>query len=523
MQPQMRGGIWTPPDVMRLLAVLAQNLGWLALSAAAGLLATIGWLLITSPTYEIGAQVMVRVGTEMAAPATVSASGTRQIIPMSMRIEDITAEVQIMKDPALVRETVASLGEDFFFGEDPAVTLLQRLKKLVKDAVSDTKEAVRNALVKVGLLPELAPLDRVVLLLQTVLSIEPVTRSDVIELTLLYPDPGAGEAVLRRFLDIYLAKRRDIFLDGRVSDFFAAEVASVDARLLAAEDDLAAFLRDNQAWQIASQIDLAVAGRAALRQDLDAARTTLAVEEERLRQIEADIAGQEAFEPASSSTRRNQVRDELRLKLVELQLEVDAETARSGPRSQQVQSLTDQIARLREIIAAEPERIDDSTVQAANPLLQSLRARQTETRTTLATTLARIDTLTARIAEVEADLERMQRMAALLARKQQDLDRLRVERQAYRQALEEARVAAAVSEARLSNVVVFAEPQGGVAPAKPRLSRTVMIGLVLSLMAASGVILIVDALRPRVRDNADLARLAGPQVMVRAVADARRG
>jgi uncharacterized protein involved in exopolysaccharide biosynthesis len=339
----------------------------------------------------------------------------------------------------------------------------------------------------------------------------------------MYPDPHAGEAVLRRFLDVYLAKRRDIFLDRRVSEFFAAEVAAVDARLAEAEESYAAFLRDNQAWQIASQIDLAVTRRAGLRQDLDAAHAALAVEQERLRQIETEIARQDVFVPASSSTRRNQVRDELQLKLVELQLEVDAETSRSGPRSQQVQSLTDQIARLREIIGAEPERIDDSAVQAANPQLQALQTSRTETRTTLATTERQIDTLTRRIAEAEADLERMQRLAAIQAGRQQDLERLRAERQAYRLALEDARVTAAVSEARLSNVVVFAEPQGGVAPARPRLTRTVAIGLVLSLMAAAGVILVVDALRPRVRDNADLARLAGPQVLIRAVADARRG
>ncbi|SDD54014.1 GumC family protein [Ruegeria marina] len=516
------GAVWSPPDVLRLLMALGQNYLWLIVAPIIGVLATVGYLLVKNPTYEVGAQLMLKFGKEMAAPATVSAAGTQTVIPMSIRLENITAEVQIMKDPALVRTVVEELGEDYFYGEDPAVTLLQKIKKWIKDTVSETKEAIRSVLVKIGLLPELSRLDRVILLIQSVLSIEHVTRSDVIELTLSYPDPFAGEEVLGRFLDAYFEKRREIYLDKRVQDFFRNELSAVNAKLEAAEAAHAQMLKENEAWLINDQRSLAVERRAALTHDLETARAVVQIEEDRLDRIDAEISELQALIPSQSSTRRNQIKDQLRLKLVDLQLQLEAEDNRSGARSLQVQSLNEQIAHLQMMIDAEPDRVSDSVVETKNPLLDSLLAQRSAAQLTLVATKTKIETLEDDIAQIEADLETKERVGAQLENIEQDLARLRHSKQAYSQAFEDTRISSEISEALLSNVVVIAKPQGGIAPAKPRVPRTIAVGFVLSLMVASGIILVVDALRPKVRDNTDLARLVGPGVLVRAIANSRR-
>jgi uncharacterized protein involved in exopolysaccharide biosynthesis len=520
-----RGGkprIWSPPDVMRLLMALAHNFVWLVIAPIVGLGMTVAYLLLNDPSYSVGSQLMVRFGQELSAPATVSATGSQQVVPMSKRVEDITAEVQIMKDPAIIREVVATLGEDFFYGEDEAVTLLQKIKKAIKDTIQNTKEGVRNLLVRVGLLTELSRLDRVVLLLQNSITINHVTRSDVIELSLGYPDPRLGEVVLQTFLDTYLAKRLEIFQDERVTEFLETELTQVRDELEARREDYAALSERNRIWMRGEQQRLLVSEHQNLLSELEEVESTIEVTNARIARIEAALDEAPEFVPASTSVRRNQVLDDLQVKLIELRLEAESARNRSGVRSQQTRSLNEQIARLEEIIAGEPERIVDSEVEEANPLRATLLAQRADAELTLSSAIERAENLRSSIAETETELERMSQIGLELQREASEIERLESTLDRYRRAVDDARINSGVADARISNVVVIAAPDGGVAPTSPRVVRLLAISIVLSIIAVSAVILIVDALRPKVRNNADILDFVPEGTLVRAMAESRR-
>lgn len=509
--------VWSPPDLLRLLTALAHGWRWIAAAPIVALAATIGYLMFTDPTYEVGAQLMVRFGNELSAPPTVSTQSSQQVIPISKRLEDITAEVQIMKDPQILRRVVEDLGDDFFYGEDEAVTFFQRAKRLLKHSVTLVREQARAMLVSLGILPELSRLDRVIAALQLYLSVEHVSRSDVIELKLAYPDPRLGEEVLRRFIAAYLAKRESIYTDSQISTFFSGELQRIDRSLVEAEDSYSADRQRLAAWSVEDQRGLAVQRREALLRELRDAVSTLSVTRTRIAEIDRQMAAQPEWIASSISQQPNTLREALELKQYDLKLQVQAESRRAGSRSPLVEGLSEQIKDLDVYLSGQPARMAGEDVTQANPLRGILAKDRGEADMLLAATTARMDGLRRDVAAVEGELKSLEEASLALDRKARDVERLRLTRQRFQQGSDEARIAEQIAAAQISNVVVIAAPEAGVMPASPRSVRLLLLALALSVVAACSVILLLDALRPRIRSNRDILQHVGGATIVRAV------
>src|SRR5439155_18083886 len=132
-----------------------------------------------------------KLGPEMMAPPILGAK-EGQVMPATKRPEDATSEAEILSNPRLIRSVVEHFGEKFFLSEPPAETLWQKAKRLPKSIWSGAREGVREVMVLLGLRPRISPLERVTLALADSLQVEPVRKSDVIEVRLGFPDPEAG-------------------------------------------------------------------------------------------------------------------------------------------------------------------------------------------------------------------------------------------------------------------------------------------------------------------------------------------
>jgi uncharacterized protein involved in exopolysaccharide biosynthesis len=512
--------VWTPPDVFRLFAALLEKWRWIVAAPILGLLATVAYLLMTDPAYEVGAQLMVRYGQELAAPATVSTQTRQQVVPIIKRTEDTTAEVQIMKDPQLVGEVVDILGLDFFYREDPAVTLMQKLKALVKGSVSYVKDTVRWAMVKIGLLPDLSKRDFIVMLLQSAITVEPVTRSDVIELKLGYPDPRLGEEVLRTFIKVYLAKRAAIYRDERITAFFDTELKKIDENLRAAEDGFASERQALSAWSVDEQRSLAVQRRENLRRGIQDASALIDVTNAHLSAIQRELTTLPEWIDSSSTERSNQIRESLELKQYELKLQREGEKQRSGQLSPQVESLTRQIDDLNGYLGDQAPRMSGENVKVANPIREALLKEATDGRLVVQSTEKKIGVLTKELREIEKELQQVESAALAVDRKFRDVARFKDTQQRYQRGYDEARIESEISAAKISNVVVIAEPFGGVSPVKPRVLRTLLMGTLFALIAACGAILLLDALFPKIRNDHDITAAVPAGTIVRPMADA---
>ncbi|MDN5785902.1 hypothetical protein [Pseudorhodobacter sp.] len=513
--------IWTPPDALRILAVLGANLRLLILAPVVAVLAAFVYLSLTDPTYQIGAQLMLRPGIELAAPATASLQSNQQTATISTRLEDVNAEVQILKDPALIHDVAVTLGENFFFGEDPPVTLIQKLKRTVSHAVRNVKDTVRTGLVKIGLLPKLSKLDLIQLLLQSAIEINPVTRSDIIEISLSYPDGAAGEVVLNAFLKAYQAHRERIFSDTRAPDYFDQRLAVLSNDLALAEEDHRVARDRLQAWSVDDQRNIVVTRRETLVQMIADTSMELAALTTRIAAIDTQLGTLPERQQSSVADLANPMRSELALRRVDVQLKLETERRTSGSRTTQAQNLEEQLVLLGDMVAKEPARVTGEVISIANPLRESLVAQRANAEVEHKTLRERLTTLQTERLTVEARLSELDQASVGLARAEREIAQLRSSEDRFRRGRDDTRIAADLSNARISNLTVFAEPRAGIAPVRPRPMRILMIAAIGSLIFMAGLALLLDALMPRVRNEADLIKLTGGRLLVRALPEVR--
>ncbi len=521
--PQRSSLVWTPPDVLRLTAALGSDWRLLVIWPLAALLAAVVYLIASNPTYTVGAQLMLRPGAELAMPATVSVQTNQPNMGMMTRLEDVTAEVQIMKDPALVQAVVTQLGEDFFFGDDPPQGFFQTVKYYVKSTVAWIKASVRGVLVWIGLLKDLSRSDMVQLMLQRSLEVTHVTRSDMVELSLAYPDPVAGERVLQTFLEVYQTRRTEIFRDQRLPDYFTGRLAEIETRLRETEDRYRETRASLKAWSVVDQRQIAVQRHENLVDQLAIAGVERRETEVRLQEIGRLLA--EAPEQVAASTvdSVNPVMADLHRQRIKVKLDLAVERRLRGEGSAQALVLAQQLTELEAFILAEPARVAGDAIMEANPLRERLLSDQSDAEVRLATLRERAATLTAELETLEARLNEVDTAAVDLARMERDLVQLRASQDRFLRGQQEAQIAADLSEARISNLIVVAHPKAGVAPEKPRVSRVLMVVTMGALMVVMGWILLKDALHPRVRSNADIRGVIGPDVIVRAAGERPRG
>lgn len=509
-----------PADFAKATAVVVQNRVALALVVLVAMMAAFAYALIQSASYEVGAQLIVKVGTEVVAPPSVKLRNA-QTMPVAIGIENVNNEVQIMRDPAIVVDTVNALGEDFFFSEAEPVTLLQRAKRLAKDAAEAVRGTIEDIQVSLGLRARLTPLQKVIVALQGTIEINAVPQSFIIELGLRIGDRDGGVAILQMFIDTYLARRREIYESGEIASFFEDQLAPLVERLERSEAEYADAKRRLGAFSVAEQRTLLLEQDAKVKESLDAARVRSQRFARELAEIDDRLAALPETVILSEVEGRSPIADDARQRLLGLEVELAEVTRRTGQEGEEARTLREQIHLLNDRAGSQDAfRIEQRTT-GINAVREDLeRERETVTRSAagveaeVAALKEQADDIAGRLAAVEeARLE--------LLRKEREIDQFATQRARLVQAVSESRVSQELSSARISNVVVAAAPQASLTPAGPKLALLLGVAAVVSLGAAGLLLVLREMMWPRVRSEADLVAALGASVPIAGLTSVR--
>ncbi len=257
----------SPPSIDFVVAVLRRHVGLIVACTAVTFTAVLGALVWAGPTYEVSASLLVKLGREMAPPTTVSNDA---LAVQTKRPEDIASETAIMQSPDLLAGVVAHFGEDFFLAEPVPRTAFQRVKAVLRAGVKRVKATGREALIALGLRRRLTPTEQVVVALQQALVVEPVRRSDIVQITLRTSDPEAGVQVVSTLIDLYLARHIAAFTTPRAREFFEQQADDFRRRLEETEQTRARFQLSNSAWDLGEQRRLLLAQQRELAGTRDA-------------------------------------------------------------------------------------------------------------------------------------------------------------------------------------------------------------------------------------------------------------
>ncbi|PJI54058.1 lipopolysaccharide biosynthesis protein, partial [Methylobacterium radiotolerans] len=252
-------------DLRDALAALFRHIRPALLILVAAILGAGIYLLLTPAEYTADAKLIIRLGREKAgAPLQ---GGANQNYMFSERAQNVNNEIEILRDPSIVRDEFAALkaitptGD---LGPPPADWIdwliyqgrqAVRGAKAVKTWIVDT---VRIPFEAVGLLRHLTPDEKLYEAYLAAFKVVFVKETDVILTGFTWTDPHFAAQALNRLLDAYKRRHVEVYADETPASFYQSKLDRARADLAAIDAQLATYLKGNNtaSFEIEQQNDL---------------------------------------------------------------------------------------------------------------------------------------------------------------------------------------------------------------------------------------------------------------------------
>ncbi len=338
------------------------------------------------------------------------------------------------------------------------------------------------------------------------LKIENVKNTSIIKISVEFEDPEIAAKIVNSLIDIYLDMRSRLTVNeysARV-DFIERQLPRLEQELKDAEDKLRRFKEQNQIYSLSDQAAKLVEGIARFdamayetKVSIEQVKTAIKAAEDMLKKVDQKIISSETI-----ST--NPVVQQLRSKLVELQVELSALLQTYSETDRRVVSLKKQIQETQDLLQKEISKVISAEIQTINPAYSELYTtwilKQTELQVQQATLTA-----------VEKIRDEYLKKVAVIPSIEQKLFELERDRQAKQAAYlallsqyEQAKIGAAgtVSNVRVINNAVVPS-----IPSKPNKKLLLAIGGVLGIFLGLVMVFVRDLTDRKFRALDELQRL----------------
>lgn len=394
--------------------------------------------------------------------------------------EDLNSEVELIQGRDLLEKVVVACG--LHLSKGPLLPFLKSGR--------EPEDSMR--------------IPRAVRALESDLRVEPVKKSNLIEIRYASSDPELAARVLTTLADLYLAKHLAVHRPPGASDFFRQQAEQYRERLAAAEAQLGEFSRDGNAVSAQMERDIVLQKKAEFEGVLQQTRATIAEAAGRIRALEAEMRSTpRRLNTESRASDNAQLLEQLKSTLLNLELKRTGLLGKFQPDYPPVKEMDQEIAQTRAALEAELGRPVHEETTAQNPAYQWLSDELTKTKADLAS-------FRARAWETSRVVDAYRRSAILLNGKgllQQDLLRnTKVEETNYLLYVnkrEEARISDALDNKRIANVSIA---EAATVPALPVHSSAFffVVGGLLAVLTSLGLAFVAEYFDPSFRTPEEL-------------------
>ena len=355
---------------------------------------------------------------------------------------------------------------------------------------------------------------RAVLALEKKLKIEPLKKTNLIQVTYSSSDPHLAAHVLNVLGNLYLEKTVAVHRLPGAFEFFQAESQRYRQDLSKAETHLTEFDHDQGVADPQLERQIAIQKLAEFDSTFRATQVAIEEAEKRAQVVKNQLASTPQQTMSQVRTSDNPyLMQQLRSTLLTLQLKRSELLDKYQPSYRPVQEIQQQIDETLEAISkAEGSPVKEQTTER-NPSYEWLQAELTKSNAELASLHARASATLDVMGQYRTQLQSIDLKGAT----QQDLLREVKEAEGnyllYVQKREEARIGDALDRQRLVNVAVA---EGATVPALPAHSHwalTLLLGTLLASLTSTGLAFAVDYLDPSVRTPDELREVLGCPVL----------
>jgi uncharacterized protein involved in exopolysaccharide biosynthesis len=437
-----------------------------------------------APSYEAHMKVLVRRG-RVDAPVTPTPSPSPVFQREEITEEELNSQVELLKDDEILRQVVQTAG----LAKNPS--WLERW--LGGNDETRIARAVRR--------------------LSRRLTVEPVRKSQLIDVGYSSTNPAKAEAVLRSLAHTYLEIQQRVRRPSGEFEFFEQQVVQSRRGLLDAEFHLMDFSSDQGVVSAAQERDLALQKLSDAEGNARQTHVTIAETKEKIRGLEAKL--QSLPERAVTSIRNSdnpQLEEKLKSKLLELQLKRTELMTKFQPSYRLVQEVDQQIAETKESIAIEdkaPLR-DQTSNQDSNH--EWAKSELLKAQVELGTLEAHAQATDVQVAGYR---DSAQRLGGNAIRQGELLGELKLAEEKYLLYVnkrEEARIEDAMDQGGILNVTVAEEPRAPALPAEMPWFFGV-VGLIVGGTVSTGLVFAADYLNCGFRTPDEVVAYLGIPVL----------
>jgi uncharacterized protein involved in exopolysaccharide biosynthesis len=464
-----------PPPTLRELAMVLFRQRMVFVCASGLVLAAAVFYAFAGARYQANMKVMVRPG-RADAPVSAQANAPLDLTRLAITEEELNSEVELLRDDEVLRKVVIENGlggRDWFhflrFGEGREARIERAARKLAKK-----------------------------------LKVEPVKKTNLIEVSYASEDPRQAARVLQSVANAYLEKHTVVHRPSGEVHFFEQQTDDSRLQLEAAQSKLLQFTAVHGVVEAAQERDLVLNNLSDLDAGYRQTRIDMAETQQRVWELEEKLKALPERTTTQIRTSDNpELLKALKSNLLELQLKRTQLLGKFEPNHRLVQEVEQQIAQAQSAIAAEStapvrDEITDKSAQyewAKSELektqveLKALQARATATETQAAA----YRTLAKQLGEdaiTQDDLQNTEKAA-------EDNYLL------YLKKREDARMADALDQRGIVNVAIAEQPA---APALPLWSTwaVLIVGVAAAGTAGTGAAFAADHLDPAFRNPEDV-------------------
>ncbi len=357
-------------------------------------------------------------------------------------------------------------------------------------------------------------MERAMRQLEKNISITPLKKANLIEIKYVAESPRQAAAVLQRLGQLYLDKHLQAHRPAGTYEFFQVQAGAYETQLRGAEARLEAFRRQHNVVSLDQQKSIGLQRLSDTQGKLRDTEGSLNEAGQRITALNQQLGRAEQRIPTQQRTLPNQFTTE---RLTTLLVELRNRRAQLLNKFQPTDRLVTEIDEQIKLTSEELERARHTTAleQATdvNPLRQSLESGLTQTRVEQAGRRALRANLSAQeqlYRQQVAQLENATRTHEDLARQVQEAKENYL---LYARKQEEARIADALDEKKISNVAIAEPARAPALPARPNRPLMVVTGVILGLLLSAGSVAGLEFMRDTTGTPGELERLTGYPVL----------
>ena len=408
--------------------------------------------------------------------------------------EAINSEIELLKSKDLVQQVAEKLHLDKRNKEPGLLSALKGRNANGDNRPMGLDDAIQN--------------------LQSNLEVSPVKKADIIEITYVDTSPEMSAAVLKQLATDYLDKHLKLHQIPGALQFFKDQSSTSEQQLRAVQGELTGFRKRNEVTDLETQKKLALNYQSDLEKVLMKTEADIQDAGKKIEQMRQQINSM----PSRILTQSREIPNQFAVErfnsaLLELRNKRTLLLTKFREDDRLVQEVDTQIQDTKVALekAEKFKGVENQTDQ--NPVRQGLEPELHKTEAALAGLRAQKETLSRQLGEYQGRLKRLEEATLKNNELERNLKQTEDAYKLYSKKEEEARIAEALDQQKIANVMIAESPTVPLSPFKPNRPLTMALGLLMGLFGSVSAAFMLEYFNDSVRTSEDLEALVGLPVL----------